>query len=154
MRVTGNVLRALVFAGSLAPWAVIAVGGTVAFSHFAQIQDELHDQQAELAQHQASLDRQLKINESIRVQRSLQVGEILLALCVESYRIDDKLARLGKDLYYAPSLDMQAKDALADFTSEVSANRSSLHCKNPFHPPKKKLGRGDSHVGSGTSKHS
>jgi hypothetical protein len=116
-------------------WSIITVGGTVSLFFVWMLQNDLKTQQVELRSHQAAIDHQAQINESLRLENSKQIGDALLKLCVEEYRIDQKLARLGIDLLQAPALNNEVKAALADFTSEVSENEGSLQCANPIKPP-------------------
>ncbi|HEY6288099.1 MAG TPA: hypothetical protein VIW48_01515, partial [Nitrospiraceae bacterium] len=54
-------------------------------------------------------------------------------------------ARIGTDLFFAPSLDQKTKEALADFSQQVSENQGSLQCANPLPaPPKGKESNVDS----------
>lgn len=112
-------------------WAIITVGGTVSLFFVGLFQHDLQSQQVELRAHQGAIDRQAQINDSLRIENSKQIGDALLKLCVEEYRIDQKLARLGIDLLQAPSLNAEVKAALADFTAEVAQNQGSLQCVNP-----------------------
>jgi hypothetical protein len=114
------------------PWMIIAIGGTASFARIEQIQCELRQQQSEIASHQQSLTEQVAINEHLRSERSQAISAAILRQCVENYRIDGKLAKLGMDLFAAPSLDKKAKDALADFSSEVAQNQGELQCSNPL----------------------
>jgi hypothetical protein len=149
--------RLVIVGLSLLPWLAIWIGGTVSFQRLATIQDELgvaqqqlRDQQTELAKHQRAIDEQVKTTLALRSQTALTLGDALLRQCVENYRIDTKLSRLGIDLYAAPSLDHNAKQALADFSAEVAQNQGDLHCRNPISRPKTHKGRGVSHVSGGS----
>src|ERR1700739_454195 len=122
-------------------WMVIALAGTFNFWHYHKIQNELIYQQRELKGHQYLLIQQLKVNEKLRLSRSSAISQAILKQCVEDYSIDQKLARLGMELLTAPSLDDKAKQALADFTSEVSKNQESLQCRDPMPTSLKKTPR-------------
>jgi len=114
-------------------WAIITIGGTVSFFFVGLFQHDLAAQQKELRSHQAALDRQTQINDSLRIQNSLQIGDALLKLCVQEYRIDQKLARLGIDLLQSPVLNAATKAALEDFSLAISQDTASLQCANPVH---------------------
>jgi hypothetical protein len=114
-------------------WTIITIGGTVSFFFVGLFQHDLQSQQQELRVHQAALDRQTQINESLRIQNSMLIGDALLKLCVEEYRIDEKLAKLGIDLLQSPVLNKDVKAALEDFSLQVSQDQASLQCANPVH---------------------
>jgi hypothetical protein len=120
-------------------WAIITIGGTVSLFYVGSLQRDLQSQQHELALHQVAIFKQNQINESLRIQNSNQIGDALLKLCIEEYRIDGKLAKLGIDLLQSPVLNKDVKAALEDFSSEVSQNQGSLQCINPVRTaPRKK----------------
>jgi hypothetical protein len=116
------------------PWLVIVIGGTASFARQGQIQDELRKQQTELLLHQNTLAHQLQINEELRNERAKAIADAILRQCIENYRIDGKLSKLGMRLFAIPSLNISAKLALAEFASEVAQNQGELQCQNPLLP--------------------
>lgn len=114
------------------PWLFIMIGGTASFARQSQLQSELQAQQTELAAHQSVLSRQVQINDQIRNESVKQIGNAILKQCIENYRIDGKLAKLGMHLFAIPSLDERAKLALSNFSSEVAQNQGELQCSNPL----------------------
>ena len=97
-----------------------------------QIQNEIRQQQVELASHQNSISQQIRVNEVLRKERSLAISDAILKQCIHEYRIDGKLAALGMNLYAAQTLDSKSKTAIASFVSEVTQDQGELQCHDPL----------------------
>jgi hypothetical protein len=108
------------------------IGGTASFARQGQIQEQLQRQQTELALHQNTLAHQVQINDNLRTERTKVIADAILRQCIENYRIDGKLSKLGMRLFAIPSVNSSARTALAEFASEVAQNQGELQCQNPL----------------------
>lgn len=115
----------------IVPWIFVAISSVIATFEIGQVQTEISRQQVELEIHQRQLERQLVVNEQLRVERAKLISDFTTKQCVTSYRVESKLVKLALDQFDHTPIDDPRKASWSAFAAEVARNQGDTQCQNP-----------------------